>query len=170
MCVWTSCSRKASVEGRIQHLVQVLHQDEVQVGSDVGRKLLHVFVVAFGQDDVLHSGSVRCQDFVLDPAHLKTTHITDSQSGTGRRPHGLKCGRLVKTYRKDQPPQCDLSRHGDVWSDQSAAEQRGQAGYYGNTSRGSVLGDGSSREVEVDVGPFQRIWTPDHCTHTQTLR
>lgn len=62
--------RKTSVEGGVQHLVQVHGGDEVQVGSDVRRKLLEVLLVAFGEDDALHSRPVRRQDLVLDPAHL----------------------------------------------------------------------------------------------------
>lgn len=53
--VWTAAasSWKAALEGGVQDLVQVLGQDEVQIGSDVGRKLLQVLLVALGEDDAL---------------------------------------------------------------------------------------------------------------------
>lgn len=70
--------RKPSVKGGVQHLVQVGGRDEVEVGSDVGRKLLQVLAVAFREDDALHSGPVGREDLVLDAAHLgggaKATH------------------------------------------------------------------------------------------------
>lgn len=53
--VWTAAasSWKATLEGGVQDLVQVLDQDEVQVGPDVGRKLFQVLLVALGEDDAL---------------------------------------------------------------------------------------------------------------------
>ena len=72
-CMHAGCPRKPSVEGGVQHLVQVFGGDEVEVGSDVVRKLLQVLLVAFWEDDSLHSGPVGRQDLVLDPAHLRMT-------------------------------------------------------------------------------------------------
>lgn len=53
--VWTAAasSWKATLEGGVQDLVQVLDQDEVQVGPDIGRKLFQVLLVALGEDDAL---------------------------------------------------------------------------------------------------------------------
>lgn len=85
-------------------------------------------------------------------------------------PVGSACGFEAlwrgRTHRQHQPPQSDLPRHSNVRPDQSAAEQRGQTGYYGNTSRGAVLGDGASGEVEVDVCSLERIWSSDHFNKT----
>ncbi|TNN71108.1 hypothetical protein EYF80_018628 [Liparis tanakae] len=64
---------KPPIEGGVQHLVQVGGGDEVQVGPDVGRKLLQVLLVALGKDDALHSRPVGRQHLVLDPAHLRNT-------------------------------------------------------------------------------------------------
>lgn len=73
VCVRVGCPRKPSVEGGVQHLVQVFGGNEVEVVSDVCWKLLQVLLVALGEDDALHSCSVGCQDLVLDAAHLQRT-------------------------------------------------------------------------------------------------
>lgn len=70
--VWTAAasSWKAALEGGVQDLIQVLGQDEVQVGPDVGRKLFQVLLVALGEDEALYSCPVGGQHLVFDPAHL----------------------------------------------------------------------------------------------------
>lgn len=73
VCAGAGCAWEASIKGGVQHLVQVSSSDKVEVGSDVGRKLLEVLLVAFGEDDALHSCPVGCQYLVLDPAHLRRT-------------------------------------------------------------------------------------------------
>lgn len=72
-CVCAGRPPKATIKGGVQHLVQVSGGDKLQVGSDVGWKLLQVLLVAFGEDDALYSCPVRRQDFVLDPSHLRRT-------------------------------------------------------------------------------------------------
>lgn len=72
-----------SIEGGVQHLVQVSGGDKVEVGLDVGGKLLEVLLVTFGEDDALHSRPVGCQDLVLDPAHLRRTRPTRSIKTVG---------------------------------------------------------------------------------------
>lgn len=59
-----------AVEGGVQNVVQVPGHHKVQVGLDVGRQLLQVFLVPLREDDPLHASSVRRQDLILDPAHL----------------------------------------------------------------------------------------------------
>lgn len=73
VCAGAGCAWEPSIKGGVQHLVQVSSSDKVEVGSDVGRKLLEVLLVAFGEDDALHSCPVGCQYLVLDPAHLRRT-------------------------------------------------------------------------------------------------
>lgn len=64
------CCWEPAVEGGVQNVVQVPGHHKVQVGLDVGRQLLQVFLVPLREDDPLHTGSVRRQDLILDPAHL----------------------------------------------------------------------------------------------------
>lgn len=70
MCAFAGCPWKPSIKGSVQHLIQVCGSDKVQVGSDVGRKLFKVLLVAFGEDDALHSCPMGCQDLVLYSPHL----------------------------------------------------------------------------------------------------
>lgn len=81
VCAAAGCPRKPFIEGGVQHLVQVACSDKVEVGPDVGRKLLQVLLVALGEDDALHPGSVGRQDLVLDPAHLRKRRRRTDQSG-----------------------------------------------------------------------------------------
>lgn len=64
---------------------------------------------------------------------------------------------LGAAHREHESSQSDLSSHGHIRAHQSPAQQRGQARYYGNTGRGSVLSDGTCWEVQVDIGTLQRI-------------
>lgn len=73
VCECAGRSRKPSIEGGVQHLIQVSGEHKVEVGMDVGWKLLEVLLVALGEDDALHSGPVSREDLVFDPAHLGRT-------------------------------------------------------------------------------------------------
>lgn len=73
VCTCSARPRKPSIKGGVEHLVQVRGCDEVEVGSDVGWKLLQVLLVALWEDDTLHSCPVGGQHLVLDPAHLQRT-------------------------------------------------------------------------------------------------
>lgn len=73
VCVGAGCPWKSSIKGGVQHLVQVSGGDEVEVSSDVGWKLLKVLLVAFREDDALHSCPVGREHLVLDPPHLRWT-------------------------------------------------------------------------------------------------
>lgn len=73
VCARAGCPWEPSIKGGVQHLVQVSGADKVEVSSDVCRKLLEVLLVAFREDDSLHSCPVGRQDLVLDPAHLRWT-------------------------------------------------------------------------------------------------
>lgn len=112
LCVAAGCPWKPSIKGGVQHLVQVSGGDKVQVGSDVGRELLEVLLVAFGEDDALHSCPVGRQDLVLDPAHLRRT----DQSRCVKTMHRFTfyCVLNVMTHRQHQPPERDLPCHGNV--------------------------------------------------------
>lgn len=76
VCTRAAYSRKPSIERGVEHLVQVCGCDKVEVGSDVCWKLLQVFLVAFREDDALHSCPVCSQHLVLNPAHLQRTGHT----------------------------------------------------------------------------------------------
>lgn len=87
---------------------------------------------------------------------ISTFYVFETQVLTGRRRFKR---RSAQTHREHQAPQRDLPGHGHVRPHQPPAEQRGQAGHDGDPGRRPVLGDGSGREVQVDVRVVEKIET-----------
>ena len=113
VCECAGCPRKPSIEGGVQHLIQVSGEHKVEVDVDIGWQLLEVLLVALGEDDALHSSPVSRQDLVLDPAHLgRTDQLSLLKLWTDSTPYYATD--VMKTHRQHQPPQCDLSCHGNV--------------------------------------------------------
>src|SRR6266545_3858933 len=114
--------RPLEEERLAEHLVRVLHADDLELLPDLLRDLADVLRVLLRDEDL------------LDPAAVRREHLL-----------------LETTDRQDAPSQRDLAGHRHILADGDAAERRDERRRHRDAGRRPVLRDRALRDVDVDV-------------------
>src|SRR2546426_2525122 len=111
---------RSGQERRLEHLVDGLHELDVDRVDDLLRDVHEILLVLLRHEEDLDSGAVRREELLL--------HAADGQ---------------------DESTERDLAGHRDVFADLAAGEGRHDGGGHGQAGRWTVLGDGPRRDVDV---------------------
>ena len=111
---------RAAPERRLEHLVHVVGEDELELLADLLGDVPQVLLVLLGQDDHARAGEVRGEDLGLEAA--------DGQHAPAER---------------------DLAGHRHVLADGDAGERGDHRRGHGHAGRRAVLGGGAGRDVDV---------------------
>ena len=100
----------------------MLDRLEVDLLSNGGREVDEVLLVQIGNDHILDAVSMGSEDFLLEAS-----------------------------YWEHPPSQSDFSGHGHIFFYWDSGERRDESHGHGNPSRGSILRDGPSGDMNVDL-------------------
>ena len=118
------CDSRASLE----HLLDAVHEDEVEVLAQVLRNVLDVLLVQLRRDHALDAGGLGGERLLLQPAD-----------------------------RQHLPDQGQLAGHGGVLAHRPAGDQRGERGGHRDAGRRPVLRDRTGGHVDVEVVRLEEV-------------